>query len=135
MLSNQQAELKVLVADDHELTRLSLKFSLSKQRNIALVGLASNGREAIDLVERHHPEVLILDLQMPVMDGLSASTLVKKMEPDTQILAYSSAVEDSQTMPITETVSIDGFCHKDAPTEELVELVHQLGERSLNGTT
>ena len=115
MLSNQQAELKVLVADDHELTRLSLKFSLSKQRNIALVGLASNGREAIDLVERHHPEVLILDLQMPVMDGLSASTLVKKMEPDTQILANSSAVEDSQTMPITETVSIMVFVTKMLP--------------------
>jgi chemotaxis response regulator CheB len=81
MLSCQYPGLRVLVVDDHELTRFSLKLALSNQKNIELVGLASNGKEAIEMVERYHPDVIILDLQMPIMDGLSASTYIKSIEP------------------------------------------------------
>jgi DNA-binding NarL/FixJ family response regulator len=131
MLSCQRSDLRVLVVDDHELTRFSLKLALSNQRNIELVGLATNGKEAIEMVERYRPDVVILDLQMPVMDGLSASTHIKSIDPNTQILAYSS-VEDPQIEVMSQTAPIDLFCKKDTATKDLINLVNQLGKRKAN---
>lgn len=124
----QKPILRVLVVDDHELTRFSLKLALQSQRNIELVGLASNGKEAIEMVERHHPDVIILDLQMPVMDGLSASNHIKNMQPNTQIIAYSS-VDDPQVEVMSQTARIDAFCKKDTATHDLIALVKEMGER------
>ncbi len=129
MLSYQCPPLRVLVVDDHELTRFSLKLAFANQNNIELVGLASNGKEAIEMVEHHHPDVVILDLQMPVMDGLSASTHIKSLDPNTQIIAYSS-VEDPQLEVMSQTAPIDVFCKKDTATKDLINLVKQLGTRN-----
>jgi DNA-binding NarL/FixJ family response regulator len=133
MLSCQHPVLRVLVVDDHELTRFSLKLALSSQKNIELVGLASNGKEAVEMVERHHPDVIILDLQMPVMDGLSASSYIKSIEPNTQIIAYSS-VDDPQIEVMSQTAPIDVFCKKDTATKDLINLVQQLGNRNADGS-
>lgn len=129
MLSCQHPDLRVLVVDDHELTRFSLKLALATQHNIQLVGLASNGKEAIEMVERHHPDVVILDLQMPVMDGLSASTYIKNIQPHTQIIAYSS-VEDPQIEVMSQMAPIDVFCKKDTATKDLINLVKEMGMRN-----
>jgi DNA-binding NarL/FixJ family response regulator len=131
MLSCQHPLLRVLVVDDHELTRFSLKLALQSQANIELVGLATNGQEAIEMVERHRPDVIILDLQMPVLDGLSASTQIKHIDPHTQIIAYSS-VEDPQIEVMSQTARIDAFCKKDTATQELIALVKQLGQRAVS---
>lgn len=131
MLSCQNSALRVLVVDDHELTRFSLKLALSSQRNIELVGLACKGKVAIEMVERDRADVIILDLQMPVMDGLSASTHIKSIEPNTQIIAYSS-VDDPQIEVMSQTAPIDVFCKKDTATKDLIKLVKQLGHRNTN---
>ncbi|MBD1906761.1 response regulator transcription factor [Funiculus sociatus GB2-A5] len=131
MLSCQHPLLRVLVVDDHELTRFSLKLALQSQANIELVGLASNGKEAVEMVERYHPDVIILDLQMPVLDGLSASTQIKHIDPHAQIIAYSS-VEDPQIEVMSQTARIDAFCKKDTATQELIALVEQLGQRAVS---
>lgn len=128
MLSYEPSTLRVLVVDDHELTRFSLKLALSSQENIELVGLASNGQEAIEMVKRYHPDVIILDLQMPVMDGWCASAHIKNIEPKIQIIAYSSQ-EDTKLKDATGTNSLDAFCKKDAATPELIKLVKELGQR------
>lgn len=129
MLSCDPTTLRVLVVDDHELTRFSLKLAFSRQENIELVGLASNGQEAIEMVELHHPDVIILDLQMPVMDGWRASIEIKDIDPNTQIIAYSS-VEDQMHKDISKTNSLDAFCKKDTATPELIKLVKELGQRA-----
>lgn len=131
MLSCKPFILRVLVVDDHELTRFSLKLALSCQENIELVGLASNGQEAIEMVERYHPDVIILDLQMPILDGWSASTQIKDINPNTQIIAYSS-VEELKSKEIGTTDSLDAFCQKDTATPELIKLVRELGERAVS---
>lgn len=133
MLSCESSTLRVLVVDDHELTRLTLQLVFSCQENIQVVGLATNGQEAIEMVKRHQPDVIVLDLQMPVMDGWSASTHIKAIAPKTQIIAYSS-VEDMKSHGTK--ASMDAFCKKDVPTTELVALVRQLGgsaNRSVTG--
>jgi|SRR6476619_2993532 two-component system vancomycin resistance associated response regulator VraR len=133
MLSCMRSALRVLVVDDHELTRLSLKVALQNQANIELVGLASNGQEAVELVKHHHPDVIIIDLQMPVLDGLSASTQIKSFAPNIRIIAYSS-VDDPQTEVMIQTANIDAFCKKDVATNELVALVKKLGQAAKNAS-
>jgi DNA-binding NarL/FixJ family response regulator len=126
MLSCESSTLSVLVVDDHELTRLTLQLALSCQQNIQVVGLAKNGQEAVDFVKRHQPDVIVLDLQMPVMDGWTASDRIKAIAPNTQIIAYSS-VEDANNKDVNQVGNWDVFCQKDVPTSELVALVRRLG--------
>jgi DNA-binding NarL/FixJ family response regulator len=126
ILSCQSSQLKVLVVDDHELTRLTLKLALSSQENIQVVGLATNGKEAVEMVKSHQPNVIVLDLQMPVMDGWTASGKIKQISPTTQIIAYSS-VEDAKIQENYGLGNWDIFCKKDIPTKELVAIVRQLG--------
>ena len=128
MLSHDSSKLRVLVVDDHELTRLRLQLVFSVQENIYVVGLASNGQEAIEMVQFYQPDVIILDLQMPIMDGWSASNYIKAISPTTQILAYSSVDESSFQHNKTEH-HFDKVCTKDIPTKELIALVRQLGNR------
>ena len=131
MLSCKSTTLRVLVVDDHELTRLTLQLAFSAQENLQVVGLACNGQEAIEMLETCKPDVIVLDLQMPVMDGWSASSHIKAISPQTQILAYSS-VEDAKFLGAKTTFNFDEICHKDVPTNELIALVRQLAERAGN---
>ncbi|AOW98640.1 MAG: response regulator transcription factor [Moorea sp. SIO1F2] len=131
MFSCEHPALRVLVVDDHELTRYSLQLAFSAQENIEIVALASNGKEAIDMVECHRPDVIVLDLQMPMMDGLSAATRIKSLEPDTKIIAYSS-VEDPQIEVMSQTAPVDIFCRKDVATSDLINLVRKMGRDKVN---
>ncbi|MEP0918665.1 response regulator transcription factor [Leptolyngbya sp. DQ-M1] len=121
--------LRVLIVDDHELTRFSLKLALQRQEGIELVGLASNGQEAVEMANRHCPDVIVLDLQMPVMDGLSASTQIKSAHPNVKILAYSS-LEDPQTEVMLQTAKVDAFCKKETTVQDLIAIVNELGEQA-----
>jgi DNA-binding NarL/FixJ family response regulator len=129
MLPSECKVLRVLIVDDHELTRFSLKLALQRQEGIELVGLASNGQEAVDMANRHCPDVIVLDLQMPVMDGLSASTQIKSTHPNTKILAYSS-LEDPQTEVMLQTAKVDAFCNKETAVQDLITIVKRLGRES-----
>lgn len=129
ILTNRQSKVRVLIVDDHELTRLSLKVSLSKYKEIDVVGLAGNGLEALEKVQSCYPEVIILDLQMPVLNGLSAASKIKQIAPNTQIIAYTS-LEDPQTEVMCQTAPIDNLCQKDIPIHQLVNLIKQLGEQA-----
>jgi DNA-binding NarL/FixJ family response regulator len=131
MLSCESSTLRVLVVDDHELTRITLKMVFSSQENIQVVGIATNGQEAVEMVKRHLPDVVVLDLQMPVMDGWSASSQIKAIAPNTQIIGYSS-VEDTKFNETKAMVSFDDVCRKDVPTTELISLVRQLGQKGGN---
>ncbi|MBD2293824.1 response regulator transcription factor [Anabaena sphaerica FACHB-251] len=129
MLSCEPSSLSVLLVDDHDLTRLSLQLAFSCQENMHVVGLARNGQEAIEMVKCFQPDVVVLDLHMPVMDGWRASGYIKSISPNTQILAYSS-VEDAHLQQTKAMSSFDEVCTKDAPTNELIALVRQLGQRA-----
>ena len=80
------------------------------------------------MVQCYQPDVIILDLQMPIMDGWSASNYIKAISPTTQILAYSSVDELSFQNNKTKH-HFDQVCTKDIPTKELIALVRQLGNR------
>ncbi len=126
MISLERPVLRVLVADDHELTRFSLKMALKNQAGIELVGLAEDGAQAIELVKRHMPDVIILDLQMPILDGMSAAHEIKRIAPCIQILAYSS-LEDPKIDRLLQEATISEVCRKDTPTSDLINKVRELG--------
>ncbi|OKH41020.1 two-component system response regulator [[Phormidium ambiguum] IAM M-71] len=128
------SSVSVLVADDHELTRLSLKLALAGQKNIHLVGLASNGKEAVKMVESHRPDVIILDLHMPIMDGWSASSYIKNINPQTKIIAYS-AMEEKQAIALQQKSNFDAFCSKETDTKELIKLVKELAKKADSATS
>ena len=133
MLSCKYSILRVLIVDDHELTRLALQFAFSREENIKVVGVASNGKEAIEIVKRFPPNVVVLDLQMPVMDGWLASNHIKTIVPDAKIIAYSS-LEENKYQERKLGASLDAFCKKDTPTNELISLIQELGENCLNNS-
>jgi two-component system, NarL family, vancomycin resistance associated response regulator VraR len=126
-ISCERPVLRVLVADDHELTRFSLKLALKSHSGIELVGIATNGLEAIHCARECNPDVVILDLQMPILDGLTAASEIKNLCPGVQILAYSS-LEDNRVDQLLRESVIDSICRKDTATSEIIARVKVLGQ-------
>ena len=77
--------IKVLLADDQELIRQSLSFVMSRQEDIEMVGTAANGREALELVEEKQPDVVLLDIRMPEMDGVECTRRIKQEFPGIKV--------------------------------------------------
>jgi DNA-binding NarL/FixJ family response regulator len=91
--------LRILLADDHELTRSGLRYLLEKREDWSVCGEASNGRMAVQMAERLRPDVAILDMSMPELNGLEATRLILKKQPQLKILIF--------TMHETERVIVD----------------------------
>jgi two-component system, NarL family, nitrate/nitrite response regulator NarL len=119
--------ISVLVADDHGILRDALCFLLEAQGDIKVVGTAANGLEAVEQAIRLRPDVAIMDISMPVMDGLKAAREIAKQCPSTRIVMLT--IYDSREF-IDQAVSAGahGYVLKDAAGRELVEAVHTLHE-------
>jgi DNA-binding NarL/FixJ family response regulator len=100
---------------------------ITGRQEFEVVGVAVNGKQAIEAVEQLRPDVVILDLQMPILDGLSAAARIKQSSPNTKIIAYTS-VEDPQIEVMTQTAPIDLYCPKDISSQDLVEAIAELGK-------
>lgn len=126
----QSSQLRVLIVDDHELARLSLKVALQNHSNVELVGVASDGQEAVEIAAAFHPDVIILDLQMPIMDGATASRQIKYLDPDIKIIGYS-CVQSSEAQKLLDAAMLDAFCDKATHTSDLVCLAWRLTQGHL----
>lgn len=127
-ISDCSPTLRILIVDDHELTRLSLKLLLGCQTNLQVIGVASNGEEALKIVKSQPVDIIILDLEMPVMDGWITSNYIKSISPQTQIIAHSS-VSETFWESAKLTGNFDAVSNKDISTSELVILIRKLGQR------
>jgi len=112
--------LKILIADDHELTRLSLKILLANQPFVGSVVEAVNGNHALVQVEKYAPDLILMDLHMPVMDGWTASQKIRQEFPHIKIIAYS-AVDSKHLQHLLEQGVIDAFCDKATCSEQLLK--------------
>ena len=86
--------IKVLLADDQELIRQSLSFVMSRQEDIEMVGTAANGREALELVEEKQPDVVLLDIRMPEMDGVECTRRIKQEFPGIKVIILTTFDDD-----------------------------------------
>lgn len=116
--------MKVLIADDHALFRDGLA-SLLAARDIDVVAMAENGQEAIDLVACHQPQIVLLDLSMPVLDGLSATRLLASRFPDVNIVIVTASEDDADLFEAIKS-GAHGFIPKDIDADDLVDLLKGL---------
>jgi two-component system, NarL family, response regulator LiaR len=110
--------IRVLIADDHSVVRHGLRTFLEGDRGLELVGEARDGAEVVRMAHRLRPDVILMDLLMPGMDGLSATAAVRRELPDTEVLALTSVLEDATVVGAVRAGAI-GYMLKSAEPEEL----------------
>jgi DNA-binding NarL/FixJ family response regulator len=120
-----QSEITCLIVDDHEVVREGLRLSLSRTPHIRVVGEASDGRSAIDLVERRRPNVVLMDVRMPVLDGLEATKELTAKDPNVAVLIFTAYSERSLLARGLES-GAKGYILKEAPHETLVRAIERV---------
>lgn len=116
-------KIRVLVADDQSLIRDGLKTVLSFEEDLKVVGTARNGVEACRMVESLRPDVLLLDIRMPEMDGVECIRLIKKNYPDTKVIILTTFNDDEYIIEALAN-GANGYILKDIEMERLVEAIH-----------
>ncbi|MBP7177274.1 MAG: response regulator transcription factor [Thermoclostridium sp.] len=114
--------MRILVADDHALLAESLRMMLELDKDIEVVGVAYNGLQAVKLCEEQKPDVVLMDLRMPVMDGVTATKQVKSKCPDTKVIILTS-LEDDQWVADCFASGADSYLLKDTPPDKLTTLI------------
>lgn len=115
--------LRVLIADDTPSMRFLLEVSLSSEPNVRLVGEAENGREAVEKVELLRPDLVIMDMQMPEMDGATATREIKRQWPEVEIVAFTSGPHPESHRKMRAAGADDSFDKVDM--QPLLDLVRQ----------
>jgi NarL family two-component system response regulator LiaR len=128
-----EATIRVLVADDHAIVRKGICALLATEENIEVVGEAADGQSAIEQVERLRPDVVLMDLVMPGVDGLDATRRITAGWPETRILVLTSFAGVDKIMPAIKAGAL-GYLLKDSDPEVLVESIRQVycGNSSLH---
>jgi two-component system, NarL family, response regulator LiaR len=125
--------ITVLLVDDHSMVRIGLKAFFSTLPDIQVVGEAANGEEAVQLAAQLAPDVVLMDLIMPGMDGVEATRQVKKVSPRTQVIVVTSYHEDEHIFPAIRAGALS-YVLKDIDPDELAEAIRlaHAGEAVLN---
>ena len=125
--------IKVFIADDHAIVRNGIAALLATEPDIEVIGDASNGEEAVLAAKELHPDVILMDLVMPEMDGIQAIHQIRTLDPDARILVMTSFATDEMVFPAIKAGAL-GYLLKDSSPEELVNAIHQVyrGEPSLH---
>ncbi len=111
--------IRVLIADDHAVVRRGLKTFLELQDDIEVVGEAEDGEEAVAAVDRLDPDVVLLDLVMPRVDGIAAIRRIREQSPATRVIVLTSFLDDDKLIPAVRAGAA-GYLLKDVQPQELV---------------
>ncbi|MCA1039275.1 response regulator transcription factor [Bacillus infantis] len=126
-------KVRVLVADDHHVVRRGLIFFLKTQQEIEIAGEAKDGLEAVEQTGRLKPDIVLMDLDMPNMNGIEATRLIKQKYPETKVLMLTSFSDQDHVIPALEA-GASGYQLKDIEPDELVKAIVQVmkGENQLH---
>ena len=119
------SEITCLICDDHEVVREGLRLSLSRSPHIRVVGEATDGASALSLAERRRPNVVIMDIRMPGMDGLEAAKQLNEKLPDTNVLLFTAFGERSLLTRGLEA-GAKGYLLKESPNPTLVRAIEKV---------
>lgn len=122
-----EESIRLLIADDHPIVRAGLQDVLGSQPDFEVIGEASTGREAVALSGRLRPDVVIMDLRMPEMDGVEAIGQIKAEHPEIQILVVTTYDSDADILPAIET-GATGYLLKDTPRKELFQAIRDAAQ-------
>ncbi len=125
--------IRVLIADDHAIVREGLRTLIGSDPSLQLVGEAGDGAEAVEKVRQIKPDVVLMDLVMPIMDGLEAIRQIKKDNAETRILVLTSFAEENRVFPAIKAGAL-GYLLKDSLPQQLLQAIHDVyrGESSLH---
>src|SRR5947209_11566941 len=118
-------KITIGVVDDHQIIINGFKVMLSNMENLEVTIHASSGPELLKLLENEQPDLLFMDIQMPVMDGISLGKLVKKLYPSIKIIAFSS-FDDSHYIKQFLRSSASGYILKNADRQTLINAIEQV---------
>ncbi|HEX6304365.1 MAG TPA: response regulator transcription factor [Anaerolineales bacterium] len=114
--------IRILIVDDHSVVRQGLQMFLALDPEIEVAGEVGNGAEAVEFVRKVKPDVVLMDLLMPVMDGIEATKIIRRDYPDTEVVALTSVLEDNAVVGAIRAGAI-GYLLKDTEADELVRAI------------
>lgn len=117
--------IRVLIADDHHVVRRGLLFFLKTQKDIEVIGEAKNGLEAVELVDELQPDIVLMDLVMPEMDGILATRKIKAKWPNVEVLMLTSFSDKDHVLPALEAGAA-GYQLKDIEPDALVNSIRKV---------
>ena len=128
-----QSPIRVLLVDDHAIVRDGIRSLLTTEPDIQVVGEAANGREGISMAEQFQPDVILMDIVMPEVDGIEATRRIMAAQPGARILVLTSFDAEEKVFPAIKAGAM-GYLLKDSDSEDLVRAIHQVhrGESSLD---
>ena len=125
--SDSKSPIRIVIADDHWVVREGLRMYLERDPGFEIVGEAEDGRQAVAQAAERHPDVVLMDLLMPVMDGVAAIEAIRRDSPGVEVVALTSVVEDEQVVAAVRAGAI-GYLLKDARGLELKEAIRAAAE-------
>lgn len=119
--------IHLVIADDHEIFRDGLALMLSRQKNMVLAGQAGDGRELLKIVREKRPDVILMDIKMPHMDGIEATKILTGEFPDLRIVALSMFTEENLIVEMLEA-GAKGYLLKNADKQEILDAISSVME-------
>ncbi|MGD1917985.1 MAG: response regulator transcription factor [Pleurocapsa sp.] len=115
--------IKVLIADDQKTVREILGGYVKEDPRLEFIGCANNGQEALNLIEVHRPNIVLMDIEMPILDGIAATKIISEQFVDTKVLIISVHNEDSYLNTALQ-VGAKGYLLKNTPAKELINAIY-----------
>lgn len=123
--------MKLLIVDDQALIREGIEMMLSLYDDMEVIGQAVNGREAVSMVEEKHPDVVLMDIRMPVMDGVEATGIIKSKYPNVKVLILTTFNEDEYIFQGLKN-GADGYVLKDIKSDELISAIRGVNKGNVS---
>jgi two-component system, NarL family, response regulator LiaR len=122
--------VKVLLADDQELARLGMRFALESQSSFEILGESENGEEAVGQALALHPDVILMDIRMPLVDGIMATQRIKAQAADIKVIILTSEADVDVAATVLAS-GADAYCLKDIKTERLIQIIELVKEGAI----
>ena len=132
-MNDQASPIRILVVDDHPVVRAGVGTLVTGQADMTIVAQATNGREAIQQFRSHHPDVTLMDIQMPEMNGLDALIAIRNESPEARIIMLTTYAGDAQVLRAIKA-GAQGYLLKSALHRELLETIRRVhsGKKALS---
>jgi two-component system, NarL family, response regulator LiaR len=125
--STPDAPVKILIVEDHEFTRIGLKLSLEQMAGLTIVGEAADGEEGVNKVKELQPQVVLMDVEMPVLDGIEATRAIKEKWPEVRVIMLTSHKSD-QTIFAALSAGANGYCLKNITAQQLSSVIRMVAD-------
>lgn len=117
--------VRVLIIEDHELARYGLSMALSEHENITIIGEAENGQQGLELTLSEKPDIVLMDIGMPVMNGITATQAIKSQLPDVKVVMLTS-ISNQEEVLASLAAGADAYCMKEIKLDRLTQVLEMV---------